>query len=97
MKPFNPVWKYVSEKETYQALLSLQNKPRHYVEDFKICYGITVKERSIEAIYRSAMRLAQETVNFLSANKIETKVKDKEFLMFFRSREYADFLRRDAP
>jgi len=93
LKPFNPVWKYTSETETYSSFIELKNKPRHYAEDFKICYGLTMKKRSIKAIYRSAMRLARETINFLRKNKVETKIKDKEFLHFFNSREYIDFLR----
>jgi predicted nucleotidyltransferase len=97
LKPLNPVWTYVSERETYQALLGLQNKPKHYVEDFKVCYSLTMKERSTEAICKAAMRLAQETTDFLRSNKIETKVKDQEFLELFRSKEYTDFLRCDIP
>jgi len=93
LKPFNPIWKYASERETFQAFLGLKNKPKHYVEDFKICYRLSLKERSIDDIYRSAMRLARETTDFLRRNKIETKIKEKDFLQFFKSREYNDFLR----
>jgi len=93
VKAFNPVWRYASETETYQSFLELKNKPRHYVEDFKTCYGITMKKRSINGVYRSAMRLARETAKFLRKNKIDAKIKDKEFLQFFKSREYTDFLR----
>jgi len=95
LRPFNPVWKYTSERETYSAFTELENKPEHYVEDFKICYGLTMENRSIDVIYKSAMRLARETTNFLRKNKVETKIKDKEFLRFFKSKEYADFL--DEP
>ena len=93
LKPSNPVWEYSSETETYSSFIELKNKPKHYVEDFKICYGLTMEKRSIEAIYRSAMRLARETTNFLRKNKIDTKMKDKDFLHFFNSKEYKDFLR----
>lgn len=92
LRPFNPVWKYASEGETYSAFIELKNKPRYYVEDFKICYGLTTEKRSIDAIYRSALRLGRETTNFLRKNKVETKIKDKEFLQFFKSKEYTDFL-----
>jgi len=93
LKAFNPVWKYSTERETYPALLELKNKPEHYVEDFKVCYGLTMEKRSIAAIYESAMRLVRETTNYLRKNKIETKIKDKEFLQFFKSREYKGFLK----
>jgi len=93
MKPFNPVWKYSSETETYSSFIELKNKPKHYVEDFKICYGLTMEKRSIKTIYGSAMRLARETTNFLRENKIDTKMKDRDFLRFFNSKEYKDFLR----
>jgi len=93
LKPFNPVWKYASETETYQSFIELKNKPKHYVEDFKICYGLTMEKRSIKAIYESAMRLARETISFLRENKIEAKMKDREFLQFFNSEEYKDFFK----
>jgi hypothetical protein len=32
--PFNAVWKYKSESETYPSH-QLENKPKHYVEDSK--------------------------------------------------------------
>jgi predicted nucleotidyltransferase len=91
LRPFNPVWRYISEKETYLSFIKLKNKPEHYIEDFKICYGITMKERDIDMIYQSALRIAKETIAFLKRNKIETKVKDKNFLKFFESKEYIDF------
>lgn len=93
LRPFNPVWKYTSERETYASFIKLENKPRHYVEDFKMCYGLTMKERPIHAIYRSAMRLARETTSFLRKNKVEKRIKDMEFLRFFKSKEYTDFLK----
>jgi len=96
LKPFNPVWKYSSERETYQAFLELKNKPNHYVEDFKMSYGLTMREKSIDSVFKSAMRLARETTNFLRKNIMKVRVKDKEFLQFFKSREYADFLRQKA-
>lgn len=94
LRPFNPVWRYTSERETYLSFIKLKNKPEHYIEDFKICYGITTKKRNIDMIYKSALRVAKETVDFLKRNKIETKVKDKDFLKFFESKEYIDFLER---
>lgn len=93
LKPFNPVWKYTSERETYLSFLELENKPRHYVEDFKMCYGLTMKKRTMNDICKSAMRLAKETTDFLRKSKIETKIRDKEFLHFFKSRGYTDFLK----
>lgn len=92
LRPFNPVWKYTSEKETYASFIELENKPNHYVNDFKICYGLTLKSRSLATIYKSAMRLARETANFLRKKKLEKKIKDKEFLHFFKNKEYTAFL-----
>jgi hypothetical protein len=92
-RPFNPVWKYASEREMYESYLQLQNVPTHYVEDFRVCYGLTMKSRTMDEIYKSAMRLAKETTDFLRRNKIERKIKDREFLLFFNSKEYAVFLK----
>lgn len=93
MRPFNPVWKYLSEKETYISLITLENKPQHYVEDFKICHGLTLKSKSIDDIYTSAMRLARETTDFIKTKEIDSEIEDREFLLFFNSKEYRDFLR----
>jgi len=32
-------------------------------------------------------------LEFLRANKVEERIKDKEFLRFFKSKEYAEFLK----
>lgn len=93
LRPFNPVWTYASERETYAAFLNLKNKPKNYVEDFRVCYGISTEKRPLQKVYGSAMRLARETVEFLTAKKVEERVKDAEFLRFFKSKEYADFLK----
>ena len=93
LRPFNAVWKYQSESETYTSFIKLENKPKHYAEDFKICYGLTLKKRSSRLIFKSAMRLAKETTSFLRKNLDETAIRDKEFLQFFNSKEYKDFLR----
>jgi len=94
LRPFNPVWKYTTEKETYSSFIELQNKPTHYVEDFKTCYGLITEKKSVNVIFRSAKRLARETTDFLRKNKIEQKINDKDFLQFFNSIEYRDFLSR---
>lgn len=93
LRPFNPVWKYTSERETYTAFLSLKNKPKNYVKDFKICYGITTERRPLKKVYESALRLARETVEFLKLNRVEEKIKDKDFVKFFKSKMYSDFLK----
>jgi len=93
LRPFSPIWKYSSEKEIYRSFLELHNAPEHYVEDFKTCYGLTMKRRTINDTYKSAIRLAQETVDFLRKNKIEAITHDKEFWHFFNSKEYMDFLK----
>jgi predicted nucleotidyltransferase len=93
LRPFNPVWLYTSESEIYPTFLSLKNKPKHYVDDFKICSGLTLKKRSTRLIFNSAMRLTRETTDFLRRNLDETRMKDKEFLKFLNSKEYTDFLR----
>jgi len=93
LRPFNPVWKYASERETYRSYLQLESAPTHYVKDFRVCYGLTMNSRTIDEIYKSAMRLARETTDFLRRNKIEKKIADKKFLLFFNSKEYADFLK----
>jgi len=92
LRPFNPVWTYTSEREIYVAFLNLKNRPKNYVEDFRVCYGITTEKRPLDRVYKSAIRLARETVEFLRANKGEEKIKDEEFLRFFKSKEYAEFL-----
>jgi hypothetical protein len=93
LRPFNPVWTYTSEREIYAAFLNLKNRPKNYVEDFRVCYGITTEKRPLDRVYKSAIRLARETVEFLRANKVEEKIKDEEFLRFFKSKEYAEFLK----
>jgi len=93
LRPFNALWKYKSESETYPSFIKLENKPKHYAEDFKTCYGLTLKKRSNQLIFKSAMRLAKETTSFLRKNLDETAIRDKEFLQFFNSKEYKDFLR----
>jgi len=93
LRPFNAIWKYQSESETYPSFIRLENKPKHYVEDFKICYGLTLKKRTNRMLFNSAMRLARETTSFLRKNLDETAIDDKEFLQFFNSKEYRDFLR----
>jgi hypothetical protein len=93
LRPFNAIWKYQSESETYSSFIKLENKPKHYVEDFKICYGLTLKKRTNRLIFNSAMRLARETTSFLRKNLDKTAIDDKEFLRFFNSKEYRDFLR----
>ena len=95
IRPFNPVWRYKSESETYSSYLELENKPKHYVDDFKTCYGLTMKKLSPSILYRSAIRLANETVSFLRSKDIEKLFNDKEFLQFFNSEEYADCLKSD--
>jgi len=49
-RPFNPVWTYTSERETYAAFLSLKNKPKNYLEDFRVCYDITTEKRSLKKV-----------------------------------------------
>ena len=93
LKPFNAVWRYKSESETYPSFIKLENKPEHYVEDFRICYGLTLRKRTNRLIFNSAMRLARETASFLRKNLDETAMNDKDFLQFFNSKEYRDFLR----
>lgn len=93
LRPFNPVWEYASESETYPSFIELETKPKHYVEDFKTSYGLTLKKRSNRSVFNSAMRLARETTEFLRKNLDETRIEDKEFLHLFNSQEYRDFLR----
>ncbi|MEM3616812.1 MAG: nucleotidyltransferase domain-containing protein [Candidatus Bathyarchaeia archaeon] len=88
LRPFNLVWKYTSEKEAYRAFLSLKNKPKDYVKDFKICYGITTERRPLKKVYESALRLARETIEFLTLNRVEERIKDKDFIRFFKSKEF---------
>ena len=92
LRPFNAVWKYKSESETFPSLIKLENKPKHYARDFKICYGLALEKRTNQMIFNSAMRLARETTSFLRKNLDETTIKDKEFLQLFNSKEYRDFL-----
>lgn len=93
LRPFNPVWKFTSEKETYPTFLQLKKKPKHYAQDFRVCYGLTMKKRNKDQIYKSALRLASETVEFLKENNIEKKIKDKEFLSLFNSKGYMKLLK----
>jgi len=92
LRPFNPVREYTSESQTYPSFIELENKPKHYLEDLKTSYGLTLKKRSSRSVFNSAMRLAKETTEFLRKNLDETRIKDKEFLRLFNSREYRDFL-----
>jgi len=93
LRPFNPVWEYASESETYPSFIELENKPKHYMEDLRTSYGLTLKKRSNKSVFNSAMRLVRETTEFLRKNLDETRIEDKEFLHLFKSREYRDFLR----
>jgi predicted nucleotidyltransferase len=93
LTPFNAIWKYKSESETYPSFIRLENKPTHYFEDFKICHGLTLKKRTNQMLFDSAMRLARETASFLRKNLDQTAIDDREFLRFFNSKEYRDSLR----
>lgn len=92
LRVLNPVWRYTTERETYRSYIELKNRPEHYVDDFKICCGITMKERTLEMVFKSGLRIARETVEFLKENKIEEKIKDQEFLKFFSDPRYMKFL-----
>ena len=92
LQPFNPVFTYKSEKQKYQAYLSLKNKPENYNEDFKICFGLTTKARSLKQIYNSGLNLANGTLNYLKLKKVWLKVKDKNFKSIFEEDYFSKLL-----
>ena len=94
LRPFNPVWIYKSESETYLSFLGLRNKPKHYVEDFKTCYGLTLKKRPKDLLLTSGIRLATETSDFLRKHLAETGTRDKDFIEFLNSKDYRDFVKQ---
>ncbi len=92
LQPFNPVLTYKSEKQKYQAYLSLKNKPENYNEDFKVCFGLTTKARSLKQIYGSGLRLANGTFSYLKSKKVWVNVKDKNFKSIFEKDYFSKLL-----
>jgi len=92
LRPFNPVFSYRSERQKYEAFLSLKNKPKGYNENFKICFGLTTKARSMNKIYASGLKLANKTFNYLKSKKVWNQVKDKNFKSIFEEDYFSDLL-----
>ncbi len=92
LQPFNPVFTYKSEKQKYQAYLSLKNKPKNYNNDFKICFGLTINARSLKQIYNSGLNLANGTFNYLKSKKVWLKVKDENFKSIFEDDYFSKLL-----
>lgn len=92
LRPFNPVFQYQSEKQKYQAFLSLKNKPEDYNGHFRICFGLTTKARTLKQIYSSGVHLANGTFNYLKSKKVWNKIKDKNFRSIFEEDYFSKLL-----